>query len=202
MKTTLVGITGGIGAGKSALARVFSEAGYPVISADELAREVVAPGSPALVEISALFGSGCLAPDGSLNRGFVRDAISRNEKLRLALEKITHPRIQALSLARSREHFARGSTLVFYEAPLLFEAGGDSKMDAIICVHAPNRVRIARVVARDGRSREEVERLIASQMPQAEKMSRSDHLVLNDGSEEELKARGLELLERLVAGKV
>ena len=199
MKNRLVGITGGIGAGKSALARVFTEAGYPVLSADELAREVVAPGSEVLGEIVAVFGPSALAADGSLNRGWVRSAIAGDSTLRARLEAITHPRIQALSLARAAELFQRGKELVFYEAPLLFEAGSDRSLSAVICVHAADEVRVDRVTKRDGRPRGEVEKLLRSQMPQEEKMRRSDYLVLNEGSEADLRARGLEVLAELKA---
>jgi dephospho-CoA kinase len=199
MKKSLVGITGGIGAGKSALARVFTEAGYPVLSADELAREVVAPGSEALGEIVAVFGPAALAADGSLNRSWVRSAIAGDPSLRARLETITHPRIQALSLARASDLFEQGQELVFYEAPLLFEAGSDRNLSAVICVHAADSVRVDRVMKRDGRPRAEVEKLLHSQMPQEEKMRRSSFLVRNEGSEAELRARGMEVLAELRA---
>lgn len=194
----LVGITGGIGAGKSALAAVFSRLGYPVLSADALAREVVAPGSPALQEIVKVFGSEALLADGGLNRAWVRSEIARDSSLRLKLEAITHPRIQALSLARSKELFSDGALVVFYEAPLLFEAKSEKNMDAVICVHAPDKLRVARVVARDGVSTIEAERLLAAQMPQEEKMKRSDYLVLNDGDQAALERRAREVLAELV----
>lgn len=197
MKTALVGITGGIGAGKSALARVFSAAGYPVISADDLAREVVAVGSPALKEIASTFGASALNPDGSLNRGWVRSTIATNPALRISLERITHPAIQALSTQRIKEHFQHGARIVFYEAPLLFEAKSDQKMDAVICVHASDDLRIARASKRDGRSENEIRSLLTSQMPQRDKMKRSDYLISNEGSEAELESRALALLKKI-----
>lgn len=198
-KKYLVGITGGVGAGKSTVCRVIREAGFPVLSADDFAREVVAPGSPALGEIRALFGDGALLPDGSLNRSFVRQEILRDPSLRKKLEAITHPRIQELSRNAAEEQFQRGASLVFYEAPLLFEANSDKAMDAVICVYSDEELLIERVMRRDGVDKEHARKLLAAQMPQEEKCKRSDYLLRNDGSEEELKTATLELLNELMS---
>lgn len=193
----LVGITGGIGAGKSLLATVYRELGYPVFSADVIAREVVEPGSPALAEIAALFGDGSVKPDGTLDRALLREKISLDPQLRLKLEAITHPRIQARSLALARKAFADGAEIVFYEAPLLFEAKSHRQMDKVICVTAPDEVRIARTMKRDGGTREQAERLLRSQMSQDEKMAKSDFIVENAGTEAELRAAAEKLLKKL-----
>ncbi len=199
-KGLLVGITGGIGAGKSLLATYYREKGYPVFSADEIAREIVAPGSPALPEIVGVFGPSALLPDGTVNRALLREKIAADPALRLKLEAITHPRIQARSLALANDSFAGGARVVFYEAPLLFEANSDRTMDKVICVHAPDEMRIARAVARDGSSRELVEKLLRSQIPQEEKMKKSDFLVENAGTEAELRIAGDKILALLGAG--
>ncbi len=196
-KGYLIGITGGIGAGKSTVSRVFSAAGYPVLSADLLSREVVAPGMPALREITALFGREALLPDGSLDRAFVRRAIVGDSGLRLQLEAITHPRIQALTQEKASALFRAGKRIVFYEAPLLFEAKSDHGMDKVITVHAPDELRIARVLARDKYSRAEAEGLLKSQMPQEEKRRRADYCLENAGSERALEQRALELLAEI-----
>ena len=196
-KRLLVGITGGIGAGKSALATFYRELGYPVFSADEIAREIVTPGSPALAEITAVFGPTALRPDGSLDRAHLREKISADPSLRLKLEAITHPRIQERSQALANEAFSGGAQIVFYEAPLLFEAKSDKNMDKVICVHAPDALRIERTVKRDGVSAEAAAKLLQSQMPQEEKMRWSDLLVENRGTPEELKTAAVALLKRL-----
>lgn len=196
-KGLLIGITGGIGAGKSALAAVYRELGYPVFSADEIAREIVAPGQPALDEITAVFGEKALQPDGSLDRAFVRARILESPPLRHRLEAITHPRIQDRSLALAHESFAAGSPIVFYEAPLLFEAGSGRSMDKVICVHAPDELRIARIIKRDGGGREEAEALLRSQLPQDEKMRRSDILVENSGDLSALREEAEKVLTSL-----
>jgi dephospho-CoA kinase len=198
-KALLVGITGGIGAGKSLLATFFREKGYPVFSADVIAREIVAPGSPALEEIRAVFGPEFIRTDGTLDRALLRERIAADPALRLKLEAITHPRIQARSLELARDAFAKGAGLVFYEAPLLFEANSDRKMDKVICVHAPDELRIARTMARDGGSREQAEKLLRSQMPQEEKMKRAALLVENAGTPEDLREAAERLLKQLVA---
>jgi dephospho-CoA kinase len=196
-KNRLVGITGGIGAGKSVVARLFSQAGYPVLSADELARDLTAPNTPALREIAKIFGQDCILPDGSLDRGRLRSEISKEPALRKELEQLLHPLIQARSLELAEQLFQEGARLVFYEAPLLFEAKSDKKMDAVICVHAPDGLRVKRVMQRDGRPREEVESLLACQMPQEEKVRLSDYQILNDGDEAQLVKRAHIVLEEL-----
>jgi dephospho-CoA kinase len=192
-----VGITGGIGAGKTLVAAYFRKKGYPVYSADEIAREIVQPGSPALAEIVKAFGPTALLPDGTLNRAGLRARIAADPSLRIKLEAITHPRIQERSLALSDEAFARGAGIVFYEAPLLFEAKSDKKMDKVICVHAPDEVRIERTMKRDGSPRELVEGLLKSQLSQEEKMKKSDFLIENAGSEKELRAEAEKILAQL-----
>jgi dephospho-CoA kinase len=198
-KQLLVGITGGIGAGKSAVATVFREAGYPVFSADEIAREIVMPGATALKEIRLLFGPDSIRKDGNLDRALVRSRITADPSLRLKLEAITHPRIQKRSQELAKQAFAEGAQIVFYEAPLLFEAKSERGMDQVICVHAPDEIRVARTMKRDGSSREDAEKLLASQMPQEEKMRRSSYLVLNEGTPEEMRENALRVLEELKA---
>lgn len=192
-----MGITGSIGAGKSAVAQLYREAGYTVLSADEIAREIVMPNAPALKEIRMLFGPQALRMDGTLDRALVRAKITENPGLRLQLEAITHPRIQARSAALADAEFKRGAKIVFYEAPLLFEAKSDTSMDKVICVHAREDLLLERAMRRDGSSREAAAQLLAAQIPQSKKMSRSDYLVRNEGDLNELRVNALEVLEQL-----
>lgn len=198
-KRLLVGITGGIGAGKSAVATLYREAGYPVFSADEIAREIVMPGKTALKEIRLLFGPKAIRLDGNLDRALLRERITADPELRQKLEAITHPRIQKRSLALAEAAFAEGAKIVFYEAPLLFEAKSDRAVDRVICVHAPDALRIERTMKRDGSTREAAQALLASQMPQAEKMKLSDYLVKNSGDMQELRINALEVLKEIKA---
>lgn len=195
----LVGITGGIGAGKSAVATLYREAGYPVFSADEIAREIVMPGTTALKEIRLLFGPAAIRQDGNLNRPLLREKIIADPSLRLKLEAITHPRIQRRSLELAEAAFAEGASIVFYEAPLLFEAHSETTMDKVICVHAPDEMRVERTMKRDNSTREAAQMLLASQMPQSEKMENSDYLVRNSGTIQELRVNALEVLKEIKA---
>lgn len=198
MKGQAVGITGSLGAGKSTVSRVLEELGYPVFSADVLAREVVAPGAPALVQIRGVFGDNAISPDGTLNRAWVREAISKDSGLRLALEGITHPLIQARSRELTEEAFARGAAIVFYEAPLLFEAKSERGLDAVICVAASEDTRLDRVVARDGVTRAQAKALLDAQMPQEEKIARSQYIIWNDGSLAAARTETLKVLASLL----
>src|SRR5258706_12632864 len=119
----VIGLTGGIAAGKSTVARIFAELGAPVVDADQLAREVVAPGQPALDEIVRAFGLGVLDASGALDRKQLGAIVFADEDKRRALNAITHPRIAAVTQARLAELRARGETLAIYEAALLVENG-------------------------------------------------------------------------------
>ncbi len=206
MKKLLVGITGGMGAGKSLLATYYRDAGFPVFSADEIAREIVTPGSPAYAEIAKLFGPEAIRAEGTLDRSFLRAQITTDPALRAKLEAITHPRIQNRMQELAEGAFTNGASIVFYEAPLLFEARNGNilnkihsgrKIDKVICVHAPDELRIERVMKRDGTDRLQTGKLLASQMAQDEKMRRSDYLVENTGGSEELKESAEKVLGEL-----
>jgi len=196
-KKRWIGITGSIGAGKSTVSRVFAESGYPVFSADEIAREVVAPGAPALAEITQAFGPAALMPNGTLDRAWMRAAIAQDPGMRTKLEAITHPRIRARSRELADAAFAKGAGLVFYEAPLLFEAKSETALDAVICVAASEANRIARTVKRDGSSPTQAKALLDAQMPQEEKIRRSQMVIWNDGSEDLVIAEARKLLAAL-----
>lgn len=196
-KSLLVGITGAAGAGKSTVCRVLRESGCPVLSADEFARAVTAPGTPVLKDVAALFGPQAVGADGAMDRAFVRAAILKDPSLRKKLEALTHPRIQELSRRASEELFKQGHSLVFYEAPLLFEAGSDRQMDKVICVAAEEERLVERVMKRDGVAREAAAALLAAQMPQSEKIKRSDYVIHNDGDEAALERATLLVLDQI-----
>ncbi len=194
-KTILVGLTGGIGAGKSTVAKLLQEQGFPVLSADILAREVVAPGSAALQEIVKYFGAELLQSDGSLDRKALREIIFDNAEKRKNLESITHPKIQALMLVKAQELFQKGNSLLFYEAPLLFEANSETRLSAVACVWAHDSVRVKRIMERDQCSNAEAEKILQSQMPQYEKKIRSDFLIENSDGLQELREKISPFLE-------
>ena len=141
-----VGLTGNVASGKSRVAALWAQRGVPVVSADDLSRTAVAPGSPGLEEVRQAFGPGVLAGDGTLDRGALRRIVFDDDQARARLEAILHPRIRALReewLARRR---AEGEALVVSEIPLLYETGLDADVDVTVLVDAPAAERLRRMM--------------------------------------------------------
>lgn len=193
----ILGITGGIASGKTLATRIFRQLGAVVVSADDLAREVVAPGSPTLARLAERFGAGILLPDGALDRAALAALIFSDPAARADLNAITHPAIAALAVARLRESAAQERPLIVYEAPLLYEAGAEGRVDAVLVVTVSEENQVQRLMARDGLTRRAALERIAAQMPQAEKAARADFVIDNDGTPEELEAAVGELFRRL-----
>lgn len=200
MTLRVFGITGGIGTGKSRVAALLRERGVPVVDADELAREAVAPGSAGLAEIVESFGPSVLAADGSLDRKRLAALVFADETARKRLNAITHPKVRQLSQARFAELDQRGVALAGYDVPLLFEVGLDRVLRPIVVVAAAEATQLARILARDGSSEADARARIAAQLPLAEKRLRADYVLENDGTISELAAQVDALLERLRAG--
>jgi len=192
----VIGLTGGIGSGKSTVARLFAERGVPIIDADELARQATRPGEPALLEIAAAW-PGVVGPDGVLDRRRLAGAVFGDPVARARLEAILHPRIGALSNARFADLARQGRPLALYEAALLVETGRYKELDGLIVVDAPEAVRVARVVARDGSSPADVRARIAAQLPMEEKRRVATHVADNGGDLQALRARVDTLLGQL-----
>jgi dephospho-CoA kinase len=160
----VIGLTGGIAAGKTVVADRLAELGAVRIDADRLAREVVEPGTPALAEIARRFGSGVIAADGTLDRPALGAIVFQDPDARRDLEAITHPAVRALSARRMAEAGeADPDAVVVYDIPLLVESGRVDEFDRIVVVHAPREERIRRLVELRGMPVEEAERRIASQ---------------------------------------
>lgn len=200
--TRVIGLTGGIASGKSTVARLLRGLGAEVIDADQLARDVVAPGQPALAEIAERFGSEVIAADGSLDRERLGAIVFADDEARRALEAITHPRIREASVQAISAGMARGSELIVYEAPLLVEKAiyQQSWMDALIVVSAPPEVQLARVMARDGLDRDAAAARLAAQLPLADKIAVADHVIDNAGELADLEARVAMLWSELQPG--
>lgn len=173
----LIGLTGGIGSGKSTVADYLIQKGYPVLDADLVAREIVEPGTETLSILSSAFGNGILNPDGGLNRRALAAIAFSNPENKRLLDGIMHKKIIAtlLQKAESMSH----KPVVFMDVPLLLETGMDRFVDQVWLVDADDELRINRVMERDGSSREEVEKRIGYQMNRQEKIEKS-HLVLNN----------------------
>ncbi len=193
-----IGLTGNIGAGKSTVGRLLAEAGVPVIDADQVARDVVEPGTPALLEIAARF-PGVVAPDGRLDRKALGARIFQDPAERAALNQITHPRIFQEVVRRLHELRDRGEPLAVYEAALLLENGLGPYEGGLIVVTVSAEEQLRRVRQRDGVSEADVRARLAAQMPQAEKARRATWVLDNSGTEAELRVKVLHLLSALRA---
>lgn len=181
----VIGLTGGIATGKSSVARYFQDRGAMVIDADQLAREAVEPGSPALEEVIAAFGEDVRAPDGSLDRKRLGSLVFSDSRKRRQLEGILHPAIRRLAEDRIASAAERGRRVLFYVAPLLIEAGVTGRVDEIWVVTVRSEVQVERLMLRDGINRDEALRIIGSQMPLAEKELHGRIVIDNSGTPEE-----------------
>jgi dephospho-CoA kinase len=183
------GLTGGIASGKSLAARFFEEAGVPVVDADRIARELSQPGGPAHPLLLARFGTA--------DRAALRGIVFGDPEARRALEGILHPLIQV----RSREEMDRAalrsrSGRVLYEASLLIETGRYREFQGLIVVEAPLELRKARLLARDPAQAEMVDQILAAQISDAERRAAATELLVNSGTEEELRTQVLALVSR------
>ncbi len=194
----IVGLTGNIAAGKSAVAARLAELGALIIDADILAREAVEPGRPALAAIVGRWGNDVLRPDGSLDRAALRRIVFSDPAERAALDAIVHPAVDRLRIAAIETARRRGETLVICDIPLLFEAGLEHQVDIVVLVDAPVELRRARLINDRTLPPEEADAMIAAQMPSAEKRARADQIIDNDGTLEQLDERVAALWQSLL----
>lgn len=194
-----VALTGNVASGKSEVARLWTAAGVPVVRADELAREAVAPGSPGLARVVEAFGEGVLADDGSLDRGHLRSRVFRDPAERKRLEEILHPLIGSLRARWLDRLQEEGASMVVAEIPLLFEVGLEAEYDLVVLVFAPRGERLRRLVRDRGLSVEDAEGIMNAQLPGDQTMARADFVLDNGGSLEDLEIRSMALLDLLRA---
>lgn len=195
----LFGLTGGIASGKSAVAARLRDRGIPVIDADKLARDAVAPGSDGLEKIVELFGRDVLLPDGTLDRRKVASLVFGDEAKRKALNGIVHPIVSRLTFTEAAKLRDAGEALACYEAALIVENGVADAFRPLVVVSAPEEVQVARAMARDGATEEEARSRIRAQMPLAEKTAVADYVIENTGSLEDLRRRTDEVLDAVCA---
>ena len=179
----LVGLTGGIASGKSAVGNAFRRLGVEVVDADAISREVVAPGEPALAALTAAFGAGILRPDGSLDRPALRQRVFADPAALATLNGITHPAIRARLMARATA--ARGPYAVL-EVPLLVEGGLDRQVDRVLVVDCSEDLQRERLRARDGSGPTQVEAILAAQASRAARLAAAGDVITNDGTLAEL----------------
>jgi dephospho-CoA kinase len=195
MSDYVIGLTGGIAAGKSTVERLFRARGVAVADADAAAREAVAPGSEGLAEVAVAFGPGALAPDGSLDRAAMRRRVFDDPQARRTLEGIVHPRVRA---ALARACAAAPGPYTIASIPLLAESGGREAypwLRRILAVDVPEDVQLARLLLRDGIDEPLARRMMAAQASRAERLAIADDVLANDAPLAELPAR-VEALDR------
>jgi len=175
------GLTGGVGMGKSTAAQFLSERGAQVVDADELARQLVQPGHPALAEIQTTFGRDLIAPDGRLRRDELARIVFTDAAAREKLETILHPRIRERWLAQIETWRGENRALAVVVIPLLFETRAESHFDKIICVACSAPAQRERLLAR-GWTPEQIQQRLAAQWPVEQKISRADFVVWTDGA--------------------
>ncbi|VXB38016.1 MULTISPECIES: dephospho-CoA kinase [Frigoribacterium] len=192
------GLTGGIAAGKSVVARRLAERGAGHIDADALAREVVEPGSAGLEAVVARFGSDVLQPDGSLDRAALGAIVFADAAARRDLEGITHPAVHELSVRRMSDAVADDAgRVVVYDVPLLVESRGTDGFDVVVVVHAPREVRLRRLVELRGMDDEEARRRVDAQADDRTRLAVADLVVDSSGSLESTLEQADDLYDRL-----
>jgi dephospho-CoA kinase len=180
-----VGLTGGIGSGKSEVARLLAARGAVVIDSDRLAREVVAPGTPGLAAVVEAFGAEYLTPDGALDRPRLAALVFSDTAARERLNAIVHPLVGAAAAARLAE--APPDAVVVHDVPLLVEAGLAGGFDVVVVVDAPPEVQLARLTGQRGMAAADAEARIAAQATREQRLAVADHVIRNDGTLDDLE---------------
>lgn len=189
-----VGLTGGIGSGKSTVADLFADLGVPVIDTDVIARELTAPGSAALEAIHSDFGDAVLLPDGSLDRAVLRRMVFADADARHRLESILHPRIRQTV---EQERAGLNAPYILLVIPLLVETGGyRDLLDRVLVVDCPEELQITRVIARNGLTRDEVLAILATQASRSERLAIADDVIVNTLAREALRTEVVTLNQR------
>lgn len=193
----IIGLTGGIGSGKSTVARSLQEHGFPIVDADLIAREIVEPGQPALAELAKEFGEDILNADGSLDRGLLASRAFTTKDTTQRLNDITHPRINQRTQELFDEARENGAEAVIYDMPLLIDKGLHKDMDATIVVHAAEHVRLERLTTKRGLDVDDVRRRINAQIDDETRKQYADILLDNNGTEEDLTQQIAQAVDKI-----
>lgn len=196
----VIGLTGSIGMGKTTVAHMFREEGIPVHDADAAVHHLLGPGGGAVEAVGAAFPE-AVREDAAGARYIDRQVLGRvvfaDRARKRALEEILHPLVRAESDRFKAEMRQRGHAFCVLDIPLLFETGGEKRVDVTICVSAPLDAQRARVLARPGMTAEKFDRIVAGQMPDAEKRTRADYVIENGGDLEATRAQLVKIIENL-----
>jgi dephospho-CoA kinase len=194
----VIGLTGGIGSGKSTVSSYMKKLGIPVFDADESSRTAVKKGSPCLQKILQFFGPDCLLPDGELNRPWVADKVFHDKAVLKQYEKIVQDQVWEEAQQFLAEQREKKAPAVVMDVPLLIECGWHTKVDSVWLVKVPKEVQIRRAMLRDGAAAEAVTARINAQMPLAEKEKYADVVIDNSGTVESTKAQTAAQLEKVL----
>ena len=194
-----IGLTGGIGSGKSTVAKLLAEAGFKVVDADQIAREIMEPGSPVLDDVADAFGADVIREDGTLDRGKLAGRAFVDKHATEKLNSITHPAIRAESERRFAEAEAAGEPAVVYDMPLLVDLGMHRNMDLTVVVDVDADERVRRLVSSRGLDEADARARIAQQIDDATRNAAADVIIDNNGDLDALKPQVDQLIERLRA---
>ena len=184
-----IGVTGGIGGGKSAVCSIFAHLGVPVLYADNIAKELSSTDSNIRKKLIGLLGESAFQVDGSLNRSFIASKIFSNKSLQQKVESIIHPRVEKEIERKIKELERHGENIVIVEAALIYESGLHKKLDAVIVVDADESERINRVRKRDGVSEDAVRSRMIAQLDVSKKLKKADYIIYNNGTLNELESK-------------
>ncbi len=174
-----VGLTGGIGCGKTTVANMFAELGATLVDTDEIAHALTAPGGAAMPELIAAFGPDFATVDGAMDRARMRALVFSDPDAKRRLEAILHPRIRDAALAAAA---AAAGAYVMFVVPLLIESGTwRARVTRVLAIDCPEQVQVARVMARNGLTKEQVRAIMATQVTRAERLAAADDVIVNDG---------------------
>ena len=191
----IIGLTGGIGSGKSVASDKFKSLGITIVDADVASRTVVEPGKPALKEIEDHFGSGIITAEGKLDRNNLREIIATDPEERKWLESVTHPKIGEQI---TKEISESTSVYTLFVAPLLLETNSQEMCSRVVVVDVPKDVQIQRTAKRDKVSSNQVEQMVAAQMEREKRLEKADDVLLNNGTIEDLEKQVEELHKKYI----
>jgi len=191
----IIGLTGSIASGKSTISQLLQDKGFRIIDADLVARKVVEPGTPTLIEISKQFGDEVIHPDGTLNREALGTLIFHNPSKRKQLNELMHPAIRQEMLAQRDDLKKQGIETIIMDIPLLFESKLQHFVEKVLVVSVTEDIQLERLIKRNSLSEEEAKVRISSQLPVSEKEKAADAVIYNNGSIEESKTQLERILE-------
>lgn len=196
-KVPIIGLTGPTGAGKSTVSKALAEEGCAIIDADQVAREVVRPGSPCVGELAAVFGEDIKTPEGGILRGLLAQRAFSSMENTQKLNEITHPWITRTIREKIEEFTRADAAVLVLDAPLLYESGEDALCDRVVAVLAPEEARLSRIMERDGISREAALARMKAQNGESFYTSRADYVLRNEGRPTDLYQQTICLLKQI-----